>query len=54
MFHSYFERKSGKVSTFNIVHFPNFEISASLLLARHSKKRRNLEFQNLISDGGAY
>ena len=26
MFHSYFERKNDKV--FNIVHFPNFEISA--------------------------
>ena len=31
MFHSYFERK--KVLTFNIFDFPNFEISASLLLA---------------------
>ena len=29
-FHFYFERKNGKVLTFNIVHFPNFEISASL------------------------
>ena len=33
MFHSYFERKNDKVLIFNIVHFPNFEISASLLLA---------------------
>ena len=30
MFHSYFERKNIKVLTFNIVHFPNFEINASL------------------------
>ena len=33
MFHSYFERKSEKVSTFHIVHFPNPEISSSLKLA---------------------
>ena len=26
MFHSYFERKNDKALTFNIVHFPNFEI----------------------------
>ena len=30
MFYSYFERKNDKVLTFNIVYFPNFEISASL------------------------
>ena len=30
MFHSYFERKIDKVLTFNIVHFPNFEISDAL------------------------
>ena len=35
MFHSYFERKYDKVLTFNIVHFPNFEISTSLLLVSH-------------------
>ena len=29
-FHSYFERKNDKILTFNIVNFPNFEISASL------------------------
>ena len=29
MFHSYFERKDDKVLTFNIVHFPKFEIGAS-------------------------
>ena len=40
MFHSYSERKNDKVLTFNVVHFPNFEISASLLLALPSKKRR--------------
>ena len=40
MFHSYFERKYDKVFTLNIVHFPNFEISAPLLLAPPSNKRR--------------
>ena len=32
MFHSYFEGKNGKAidKTFDIVHFPNFEMSASL------------------------
>ena len=30
MFHSYFERKNDEVLTFDIVQFPNFEISASL------------------------
>ena len=30
MFHSYFERKNDKVLTFNIVHFPDFEINDSL------------------------
>ena len=30
MFHSYFEKKNGKVLTFNIVRFPNFEMSAFL------------------------
>ena len=40
MFHYYFERKYDKVLTFNIVHFPNFEISASLLLMLPSNKRR--------------
>ena len=29
MFHFYFERKNDKVLTFNIVPFPNFEISTS-------------------------
>ena len=29
-FHSYFERKNNKVLTFNMVHFPNFKISATL------------------------
>ena len=31
----FFERKHDKFLTFNIVHFPNFEINASLLLALH-------------------
>ena len=29
MCHSYFERKNYKALTFNIVHFANFEISAT-------------------------
>ena len=48
MFHSYFERKNDKVLTFNIVHFPNFEISGALSLAPPSNKRRTSQFQNLI------
>ena len=40
MFYSYFERKNDKALTFNIVHFPNFEIRASFLLAPPSNKRR--------------
>ena len=35
MFHCYFERKNEQVLIFNIVHFSNFEISASLQLAPH-------------------
>ena len=34
-----FEIKFDKVLKFNIVHFPNFEMSASLLLALPSSKR---------------
>ena len=30
MFHSYFERKNDKVLIFNILHLPEFEVSASL------------------------
>ena len=30
MFHPYFERKNDKILTFDIAHFPNFELSASL------------------------
>ena len=30
MFNSYFEKKNDKVLTFNIIHFPNFEINASI------------------------
>ena len=47
MIHSYFERKNDTVLTFNIVHFPKFEISAS-------NKRCTSQFQNLISAGVAY
>ena len=54
MFHSYFERKNNKVLTFNIVHFPNVEISASLYLAPPSNKRRTSQFQNLKNTGGAH
>ena len=32
MFHSYFERQNYKVLTLNIVHFPSFEISTTILL----------------------
>ena len=35
-----FERKYDKVLTFDIVHFPYFEKSDSLLLAPSSNKRR--------------
>ena len=54
MSHSYSERKNHKVSALNIVHFPSFEISASLELTPPSNKRRNSQFQNLISAMGAY
>ena len=54
MFHSYFRRKNGKVLIFNIVHFPNFEISAQVQLAPSSNKQCTQQFQNLISAGGAY
>ena len=30
MFNSYFETNNDKVLTFNIIHFPNFEINASI------------------------
>ena len=33
MFHSYFERKSDKVLTFNIVNFPNFDINRRPLIS---------------------
>ena len=35
-----FSNKNDKVLTFDIVHFPNFEISAFLYLAPHSNKHR--------------
>ena len=37
---SFWMEKNNKVLTFNIVYFPNFEISASLYLAPPSNKRR--------------
>ena len=54
MFHSYFEGKNDKVLTFDIVHFPNFEIRVSLYLALPSYKRRTSQLQNLIIVGGSY
>ena len=38
MFHSYFERKNEKVLAFNIAHFPNLEINASLSLVPPSNR----------------
>ena len=49
-----FERKNYKALTFNIIHFANFEISASLYLVPPSNIPCTKEFQNLISVGGAY
>ena len=54
MFHSYFDRKYDTILTFNIVHFPNFEMSIFLLLAPPSNKRRTSQFQNLVSAQGGY
>ena len=54
MFYSYFERKYDKVLTFNMLHFPNFDISASLLLAPLSNNRHTQQFKDLLSAGGAY
>ena len=51
MFHFYFERKNDKVLTFNIVHFPNFEISASFWLALPSNECWNSQFENLKAPG---
>ena len=45
MFYFYFERKNDKVLTFNIVNFPDFEISTP------SNKHHTGQFQNLISAG---
>ena len=54
MFHSYFDRKYDTILTFNIVDFPNFEMSIFLLLAPPSNKRRTSQFQNLVSARGSY
>ena len=51
MFHFYFERKNDKVLTFSIVHFPNFEISASFWLALPSNECWNSQFENLKAPG---
>ena len=54
MFHSYFERKNAKILTFNIVHFPNFDMSASFYLAPPSNKCQISLIYNLISAEGTY
>ena len=48
MFHYYLERENDKFLTFNIGHFPSFEIASP------SNKRRTSQFQNLIRAGCAY
>ena len=40
LFNSYLERKNYKVLAFSIVHFPNFELRASLKLVPPFIKRR--------------
>ena len=45
------KKKKDKIWIFNIVHFPNFEISTSPYLAPPSNKRHTLKFQNLINAG---
>ena len=50
MFHFYFERKNDKGLLFDIVYFPNFEISASLQLAPPSNKHRTSQFQNTVEE----
>ena len=52
--HFYFESENDKVSTFNIFHFSNFEISASLQLEQSSNNCCTSQFQNLLSTGSAY
>ena len=60
MLHSFFERKYDKVLTFNIVHFTNFEIRASLLLAPHltvskfNKCRGRLLYDTVYDTKGFY
>ena len=34
-FHSYFERKNDKALTFNIVHFPNIEITPNMFFSEN-------------------
>ena len=54
MFHSYIERKKGKASKFNLLYFPNFEISASHQLEFPSIQCHTQQFQDLISAAAAY
>ena len=42
MFHYYSEGTNDKVVTINIVHFPNFEISAHLTISKINKRRGHL------------
>ena len=51
MFHPYSERKHNKVLQLNFVHFPNFEIRASLQLVLPSNMCCTSQFQNLIKAG---
>ena len=51
LFHFYPERTNDKFLPFNIVYFPNFEISASLKLALLLNKRCTSRFYNLVSAG---
>ena len=48
MFYFYFERKNDNVLTFNIVNFPDFDISTP------TNKYHTWQFQNLISARDAY
>ena len=44
------KEKINKGLSFNIVYFPNFEISASLQLAPPSNKHRTSQFQNTVEE----
>ena len=44
MFHYHFERKNDKVLTFNIVHFPNFEITVSKFNKRRGRLLEEIRY----------